>query len=457
MRAWAPIKAVFTTLRSRALILVSAILAAILIGCGGGGGGKSTNVTTGTSGVPGATQPGDSVEMVNLPTPVQPSGRVNVAYLPLQGRGLSDLTAIIRNIEFNLGAQSFIEPLGTPITFITNSNAVQQKSASIPVTNGNSQRFDTFMLNIDQMIDVSNQYSTPSDTPYINEQPFAARLTVFPSRESTLPVFLNDGMFNIIDANSDPSGSEQIQFLPDAFIAQNGNPMNGFISDFLTFDCSLMGAKRAVMSNGVPANRAYFSGDRFAFSVSGPTGYFEMLTQDATHPKIGEFQDPSVINSVQTPGVWRTQVPDPTDPTHTAQITELFGIFRFMVDPAVASRSLIINTGGFEVITMPKTADDDTQQILLIAFTGTKVTNMYWGDAHLSSGTFVAFPLADLPSGSAVGAIQGTLSGFLDKNASHLTVATPDQAASVRYGRYSIQSQLPAGFSPSGRFVVFRR
>jgi hypothetical protein len=449
----------FHTLRSRALIFLSAITAAILIGCGGGGGGKSSTVTTGTTGVPGATQPGDSIEMVNLPAPSQPAGRINVAYLPLQGRGLSDLTVTLRNIEFALGAQSFIEPLASPVTFITNGNQVQQKSASVPVVDGNSQRFDTFDLNVDTVTDVPNNFTVGStDSPFINEMPFPASISVFPSRESTMPVFLNDGMFNIVEPDpvAEPPITESITFLPDVFTSANGSPMNGFISDFLSFDISQMGAKRPLMSTGAVANRVYFSGDKFAFSVAGPSGYFEMLTEDATHPKAGEFQDPAVINNIQTPGVWRTQVPDPTDPTHTAQITELFGIFRFMVDPAVQTRSMVINTGSFEVITMPKTPDDDTQQILLIAFNGNKATNMYWGDAHFSSGNFVAFPLNDLASGSAVGAIQGTLSGFLNKNAAPVTIGAPTDTANVRYGRYAIQGTVPVGFNRSGRFVVFR-
>lgn len=446
-------------MRSRALIFLSAVSAAILIGCGGGGGSKTTNLTTGTtSGVPGATQPGDSVEMVNLPAPVQPAGRINVAYLPLQGRGLSDLTVIIRNIEFSLGAQSFIEPIGAPITFITNGNQVQQKSASVPVPDGNSQRFDTFDLNIDTITDVPNNFSvgTP-DAPLISEMPFPASFTVFPSRESTFPVLLNDGMFEIIPEDPNTGSPEQINFLPDVFQAANGNPMQGFISDFLAFDVSLMGTKRPAMSTGAIANRVYFSGDKFAFSDAGPSGYFEMLTPDALHPKVGEFQDPAVINNVQSPGVWRTEVPDPTDPTHTAQITDLFGIFRFMVDPNVANRSMVVNTSSFEVITMPKTPDDEDQQILLIAFTGPKVTNMYWGDAHLASGNFVAFPLTDLSSGSAIGAIQGSLGGYLSAGATPVTIGISTDAAKVRYGRYTISGSLPTGFKASGRFVVFRR
>ena len=394
--------------------------------------------------------------MVNLPAPSVPAGRLNIAYLPLQGRGPNDITAVIRNIEVSLGAQTFIEPLATPITFILNGNQVQQRSASVPVPDGNSQRFDTFDLNVDTMTDNPDNITVgDASNPAIQDMAFPASITVFPSRESTLPIFFNDGM---VSFQTDPvTNLPSVTLLTDLFQLQNGNPIPGFISDFLAFDVSSMGAKRPIMSTGAPANRAYFSGDRFALGDAGPSGYFEMLTTDAAHPKAGEFQDPVLLNNTQTPGVWRTLVPDPTDITHTAMITELFGIFRFMVDPQVQARSMVVNTGSFEVITMPKTPDDDTQQILLMTFNGSKVTNMYWGDAHLSAGNFVAFPLANLPSGSASGAIQGSLSGFLNKNATPVTLNTPTDAANVRYGRYSISGTLPFGFNRSGRFVVFRR
>jgi hypothetical protein len=127
------------------------------------------------------------------------------------------------------------------------------------------------------------------------------------------------------------------------------------------------------------------------------------------------------------------------------------------VDPSVDSRNMVVNTTNFEVMLMPRTADDDNLQILLILKNGAQVQNMYWGDARISSGTFVAYPLANLPSGSAAGAIQGSLTGFLDRFGNPLVVSSPAQAASVRYGRYAITGIPPAGFDPSGRFIVFRK
>ncbi|MEA2552813.1 MAG: hypothetical protein QOJ65_989, partial [Fimbriimonadaceae bacterium] len=144
-------------------------------------------------------------------------------------------------------------------------------------------------------------------------------------------------------------------------------------------------------------------------------------------------------------------------PSHTAKITELFGIFRLLVDTARPNNSMVVNSGDFEVILMPRSADDDNVQILLVALNGSKATEMYWGDARLSSGTFVAYPLAALTTGSASGAIQGTLSGFLDAAAAPVTIAAPSDAARVRYGRYNISSILPPGFKRSGRLIVFRR
>jgi hypothetical protein len=434
-------------------------MVAVLIGCGGGGGGggKNNNPTTGTtSGVPGATQPGDSIAMVNLPKPIGAPGRLNVAYLPLQGRlALETFSVLIRNIEIGLDADIFVEPLATPITFVLNGAEVQQRSASIGVDNGISRPFNTFYLNIDTFTDNDSgviQTFGDSNNPFVQEQPFSANIRVFPSRETTVPIFLNDSMVEIISGDT----STTADFLPDVFVARNGSPIKGFLSDFLEFDVSSMAGKRPIMSNGQTANRAYFSGDKFALSQAGPSGYFEMLTEDLSHPDPGQFTEPTTVNNTTAPGIYRTLAPDPTDPTHTNQITELIGIVRWFVDPQHDANSMVVDAGHFEVILMPEANDDDTQQILLVALNGNKATNMYWGDAHLGSGSFVAYPLANLTTGLTTGAIQGTLSGFLDANAASVSVNTPSAAQNVRYGRYAISGSLPTGFSQSGRFIVFR-
>lgn len=393
--------------------------------------------------------------MVNLPSSFQNSGRLNVAFLPLQGRALETITAFIPKIEVASGTDVFIEPVTADIQFILNGNGVQQRSASVPIPDGISRPFNIFDLTIDTLVyktDTTLSFGD-SDTPFVSEAAFPASIRLLPSRETTVPIFLNDSMVSISTDPPPPSA----EFLSDVFAARNGNPIQGFISDFLAFDVSLMGLKRPMLSTGIAADRAYFSGDKFALSAAGPSGYFEMLTDDAANPDKGEFQDPVTVNSSTSPGIYRTIVPDPTDPTNVNQITEIYGIFRRLVDPTTNSKSMVVNTGDFEVILMPKTADDDNLQILLIALNGSKATNMYWGDAHLASGAFVAFPLANVSSGSSSGAIQGTLSGYLDVSGSALTVNVPADSRFVRYGRFNITSPLPGGFKRSGRFVVFRK
>jgi hypothetical protein len=261
----------------------------------------------------------------------------------------------------------------------------------------------------------------------------------------------------MIDISTDQSGATAASFLNDVFTTKNGVPIQGFISDFLAFDTSSMGVRRALMSNGQPADRAYFSGDRFALGDNASSGYFEMLTTDLANPDPGQYTDPTTVNGVPAPGIYRTLAFDPTDPTHTTKITELLGIFRLFDDPAHPTSSMVSNTGSFEVLLMPKSSDDDSLQIILASMNGSKATNLYWGDAHLGSGSFVAFPLANISNGSSAGAIQGSLSGFLDASASPVTIGTPSDGSKVHYGRYNITSTLPAGFSRSGRFIVFRK
>ncbi len=443
-------------MRSRALFFGAAsLLAAVLIGCGGGGGGGNNNNPTTTSGVPGATQPGDSVAMVNIPTSPRPTGRLNIAYLPLQGRAIEEFVVVIPNIELGLGSDTFIDPLGAAFDFVLNGNQVQQRSVSVPITDNLSRPFNTFYLNLQELIYFADPSSPglqfgDANNPFLLEDPFPAQVRVFPSRETTVPIFLNDSMVAV-----DPI-SNIATFDPNAFTARNGTPIQGYISDFLRFDISQMAGDRPLMSNGNPANNVYFSGDRFAMSDIGQSGYFEMLTDDPANPDKGVYTDPVTIGSSNTPGIYKTIVPDPTDPFGTNTITKIYGIFRNAADAISPNKSAIINTGTFEVILMPKTPDDDDQQILLVALNGTHATNLYFGDAHLASGTFVAYPVANLVGGSTSGQIQGTLSGFLDVSAAPVTIGVPSDSRRVRYGRYNISSLLPAGFRRSGRFIVFR-
>lgn len=421
-----------------------------------------TTATAGsTSGVPGAG-PGDSIAMVNLPTTPSPAGRVNVAFLPLQGRVLETFTALIRQIELGTGSETFIEPLATPISFVLNGSEVQQRSTSVPVPDGTTRLFDTFFLNIDTLVDDPSPGVPPdsdkvsvgdADTPFVQELALPANIRVFPSRETTVPIFLNDAMIQVSEDPQIPT-----TFLPDIFQDRNHTPIEGFLSDFLKIDISSMGAKRPIMSNGQPADAVYFSGDRYAFSAGGSKGYFELLTSDVASPTPGEFQNPVLIGTTQTPGIYRTLVPDPTDPSgNPAKITELLGIFRLLIDPQVAGRSMLVNAGNFEVILMPRSTGEDDMQILLIALDGAKATNLYWGDARIGAGSFVAYPVANLATGSAVGAIQGSLTGYLNVNGAPVTIGDPSDGGKVRYGRYALGSGAPQGFKTTGRFVVYRR
>jgi hypothetical protein len=250
-------------------------------------------------------------------------------------------------------------------------------------------------------------------------------------------------------------GVVEAKFLPDVFTERNGSPLQAFISDFIDFDITGV-ANRPLMFNGQFADRVYFSGDKFALSEAATNGYFEMLSDDPSNPDQGQFNAPVTSGTSNTPGIYKTLVPDPTDPTNTAKITEIYGIFRHFADPIAPSKAMVKDQGDFEVLLMPKSADDDEQQIILVSLDGTTATNLYWGDAHLASGSFVAYPVANLITGATTGAIQGTLSGYLDVNASPVTINLPSDSRSVRYGRYNITTLKPAAFHSSGRFIVFR-
>lgn len=455
-------------MRNRAFIFAVTGLV-LAIGCGGGGGeGGGGGPTTTTGGVPGAG-PGDSIAMVNLPSSNPASGRMNIAYLPRQGRDVASISAELREMELRLGFETFVEPLVSPLFFELNGSEVQNRSAAVPVGVGsNSRLFDTYVQSIWSVIydedgtvtvfdarDPLNPDDPPTN-PLVRED-FPAAVRILEARETTLEVRLNDAMFDFDFDVNPPTATFRRDIFELANLSGDGR-MQGFISDFVMFDISEMGAGRPMMGNGVAAQRAYFSGDRFALSSTGPSGYFEMLTKDVLVPMPGEFEDSIIIGTSSTPGVYRTVTIDPNDPSPTpGTITALYGIFRPFTDSQFASRSVVRDVGDFEVILMPTSSDDDNQQILLIARDSGDIVNLYWGNADLSSGTFSAYPIANLPSGSTTGQIDGTLSGYLDAFAVPVGVASPADGGLVRYGRYAITSTHPAEFEDSGRFIVFRR
>jgi hypothetical protein len=438
--------------------------AVALIGCGGGGGHHNGG-NAGNNAGQNAGANGDSVAVANLQALQVPNGQVNVSYLPRQGRALETFIAQISRFDLLQGEQIVSAPLA-PFQFPLNGSEVQNKTINVPTGFGADARvFDSINVDIDQL--TVDQGGGPEVIAGANGQPlfaenFAANIRVFPDRETGVQLFLNDGM---IDLSVSPP-----VFRDDVFEFANFNPndnkVDGFLADYVEFDISGLGASRPALSGGNgTANRIYVSGDRVGLSAAGPGGFFEVLTQDASIRLAGNFVDPTNIGGGTTKGTYRLVSPDPNDPDpfNPAKITALFGSWRPFYDPNTAGTagdaSAFSATGQFEVLTFPTTADNATQQIVIVQSDATHhITGLWIGNAFLDTGHFSAFPLTDFVDGTAGTVISGNLSGFKGVGGVSVNVPTANSGSNVREGRYAFTSNpLPLGFKTTGRFVVYRR
>lgn len=426
----------------------------MVAGCGGGGSGGGNNG--------GAAPPPDpTTSRVNLPISAsQPFGRVSVYYLPRQGRIGDTLVATISQVELRLGADTFIQALAQEINFLLNGPEVQSRDANVPLGTSDSRLFDTYVLTVRQLVfknDDTDITIGGDNTPAL-VQDFPAAIRVMRGRETSMEVRLNDGILSV-----DEFG--QLQFDQSTFEALNmpDGVVQGYLSDFMMFDISSFTATRPIMSNGQTALRVYFSGDRFMLSGGGPTGYIEAYGGGALLPRPGEFVDPQPASVppgtlVATPGEYRLLIADPNDANDPpGNITDMRGMFRPFYDPALRGISLIIPASTFDVLLLPSSSAPDEMQMLFVVHNGNgKTTNLYFGTANLTLGTFVAYPAANLPTGATSGEITGTLGGFTGATGGSVLVDSPDDAEAVRRGSYQILGGAPTGIAGNGTFLVFR-
>jgi hypothetical protein len=229
-------------------------------------------------------------------------------------------------------------------------------------------------------------------------------------------------------------------------------PVNGFISDYVSFDLSgIADANKPTLSTGVVANRVYFSGDNYAISPAGTSGDFEALTLDPADPVKGSFGPPGTLPSgggtLSHGGTYSLVKANPVDLTGTLRITALQGIWRDYT-------TVLSGLSNFFVITLPSSNDNQYQEILFVTRNGSTVTNLYFGYVDYSAMTFRAYPVKDLVTAAIDGELTGTISSLT--NSSGVSTNLP---SSVRFGNFQFNAgqTLPSGFSNSGKFTVFRR
>lgn len=445
-------------------------MALAVAGCGGGNG-KGTSGTGGN-----VVANGDSIATPNLPTT---AGLLYVYYITGQGRAQGDITANVATAQLNGPSGTLLDPLPRPLNVQLNQYSMNSQVVDVPLSGINSYTYNEFDLNVASLQiqaadgSLGSPITGPNGTYFINptnggEQlvtgssgAFAAKVGIFPGRQTTLQVFLNDASINL-----DPTAAFY-QFNRNIFLANNTTPSNsnitGFLSDYVMFDITNVANRPHVFdtsgNNTGMATQVYFSGEdsRYGASLATPTGSNSTpITLYVPNTTNGYFAGtikgpnslpppPTGVTPITQGGTYTLRDPDPRDITGGSSVTSLQGIFR-------PYTTVFNNLGTFEVIAMPHTADDNNQDlVVLVRNAAGAITNMYYGVADLSGLTFTVYPIANIETGDVSGAISGTLSGLVDKNGASTSVP-----ANVRFGRYSFTGSLPTGFKTTGRFLVFR-
>jgi hypothetical protein len=203
----------------------------------------------------------------------------------------------------------------------------------------------------------------------------------------------------------------------------------------------------------------FFNGDNFAVGQI-PIGPPDQATDDAlpffallpsgfvegVHVGPRTAIDPGTGQSAVIPGTYSLVQGDPRLPMDPlAKITAIQGTYKNFTKTL---NSLGNNPQGFEIIAFPSRLDDGIDDIVMFNISGLVITNVYFGQIDMNAGTLSAFPVAQIvdPENTA-NEITGTISA-LDSGDVRL----------VHAGHYDLNgTNLPATFSTSGRFIVYRR
>jgi len=424
---------------------------------------------------------------------------VYVSYLTGAGRAPGDLFMNMENVAIYddydkiQAARTDFSPLKLHLAAFT----LQYAAIDVPTAGVNSYLFDQYIFNpYTFAVEQSNGTVglNPGDAGVFNPDPapnqanfpgfvpmptnIPCHLQVFPGRDSTLPIFVDDTMFS-------QSSSTTYAFNYPQFSAINLQPtsnpatnqvLTGFLADYVQFDLSHMaaGAIPSLMVSGKKSTHWYMSGDNYAMSDDpnqSTPGNFEELTLDPANPLDGYMSQPGQINVSQSqfggfpsagfPGTYDLRQANPSDITGVSKITSLYGRWRSL--PSLVN----LENTTFDIILFPNSYETYTfnspTDVVAIVHNGpdpTQITNMYVGYAYYTGGSGSAkaavtlFPLTSFVTGATTGEITYDLSSFTGSSGT-ATVNEP----SIRNGQYSLDkssAKPPAGFQSSGTFVVFR-
>lgn len=438
----------------------------LAVGCSGSGGGGGTGSGGGTT--------GDSTAFVALPNV---PGRLQSVYLTGQGRAPGDLTAIIHRVSVDDAFGETATTLQEDIRLLLNGFTHQSVALDVPSTNTRS--YDHYDLEIQRLEEEGGgSFPQGSSQPFTIQShgtgtQFDAYYRIFPGRETSVAVRLDDSMFPFDNVNF------TYTFDRDQFILANYSQfgtaparMNGFLSDYVMFDLTNLQDTPPDFPDGSgTATVLYVNGDNFAvgqipdgppeqatpdpkpFFVLTPIGYVEGLHVGPRTAIDGSG------NSVPIPGTYTLLQGDPRPPFDPlARITALQGTYK---NHTKTLFSLGANAQGFEIIAFPSTFTDDPtaddfgkMDIVLFNVSGGQVTHMYFGQMDFINNTISAFPIAQVIDPSNTNnEITGTITNLVDGFGN----STSD-VDDMRAGRYTLDStNLPGTFSTSGRFIIYRK
>lgn len=412
------------------------VAAALVVGCGGGSTGG------GTSGGGGGGGGGGSTFATNL------GASTDVQFLFLTGdsrRSPGSEYAEMGLIRLQNGPGDVIPSTssGTPIRAQLDGYTINSFNFSVTLPAGtNSKTFTEFPLRIDRIFDEQADGSQVQVFPAGGGAPFEVSpaipvdVTLFPGRQVSLAVYLNNGSLWV-----DASG---LNFDRTEFERENFDPisgkMNGYLADCVSFDISGMAAAdKPDMNNGGKASRVYFSGDAIGLSNGFDTvGSFNMIFPATIDD--GVAKPPVDLGGSIAPGTYTVVEADPRDPLGAGTITSLQGIWK-------AYTEVLSNTPDSALIVFPNSRLSNEKQVVLITKTGGVITGLWQGTATFAgsaSATVELWPISQIRDASAANTGSGTLT----------TAVT--SGGEAKSGTFTLTT-TSAGMPTSGQFIVYMR
>jgi len=413
-------------LKKTYLLLLAGV---IIVGCGGTDGsgltgGSTSGTTSGSTG--GRAIPNSRLSDV---------AEFQFLYLSGQGRRAVDsIVATIRDGQIQNSASDYFpttqQGTGTGIRVALDGYTINSLNLNDRIErNVPSKTYSQYPLQITRFERVTTTgYQTLFSGNFTVNPPIPINVSLFPGRQTTLQMKLNDAMFDIQTAG----GTTTVDFDEVQFAQENYNlvdqRVNGFLSDFVEFDLrNLAAGDRPQLLSGAPAERVMFSGDAVALvSGSGNNGSIEVLppTTDITTRFAGIFRLPGDIGGRPTPGTYVVTEPDPRTPNdpNATLLTALQGIWRNHRE--VLDYANIQN--GFSMVAIPNHEDkfptpdgEDGFQLLIYNQSGSTITAMYQGRIRFtdaSNGVIEAWSIDQVDTAGTQNPAIGTASNFEMKN-----------------------------------------